>query len=309
MERISPTMHHVATSEDPPYETNGSVMPVVGMTPTFIATFTSAWAAMLRMRSRTSIAPPRSRASRRRARARPGREAGPVRRPRLPPLAKKAAGADRDPRLPYLVAGTARREVRVEERADPVLLVILQEEPRAADRERPAHDEDGPPAPRDSAEEEGRGEKRQVREREAQIRLKEDEDDRHADGRADRGDRARTQERAVVVLEDPCEEKRDRDARELRRLELKAAAHLEPRLRPGNPLAEDREQEKHEERESVKTRRVLQEDAVVDREEDAGGDEAEDREKNLLAGEISARSSEFLATAPGKLLMRGLTGT
>ena len=51
-------MHHVATSEDPPYETNGSVMPVVGMTPTFIATFTSAWAAMSSTSRMTRIEPP-----------------------------------------------------------------------------------------------------------------------------------------------------------------------------------------------------------------------------------------------------------
>src|SRR5450830_1804450 len=220
-----------------------------------------------------------------------GQETEPALGSLLPALAEDAARADRDSGLPDLVARAPRGEVRIEERADPVLLVVLQEEPRPSDGERRRHDEDGPPAPGEAAEEERREEERQIRERDAEVRLQHDENHRHSDGRYQRPDRSRAQESAVVVLEDPREEKRDRDARELRGLELEPAAHLEPRLRPDDPLAEDREEEKHEEREPVKARRVLQEDAVVDREEDAGGDEAEDREKNLLAGEIPARSS------------------
>src|SRR5512143_193257 len=59
-----------------------------------------------------------------------GQEAEPALRAALPALAEDAPGADRDPGLPHLIAGAARREVRVEERANPILLVVLQKEPR-----------------------------------------------------------------------------------------------------------------------------------------------------------------------------------
>src|ERR1017187_1147796 len=138
-------MHHVATSEDPPYETNCSGMPVVGMPPPFIATFTSAWAAMLRMRSRTSIAPPRSRASRARAGARaPGkaesarknataahrpaavaRVARERERPRDEEAVKREE--DRDAREPPLLGKGREDEVRVPhgEEAEPALRAAL----------------------------------------------------------------------------------------------------------------------------------------------------------------------------------------
>src|SRR5450759_3132579 len=218
-----------------------------------------------------------------------GQETEPALGSLLPALAEDAARADRDSGLPDLVARAPRGEVRIEERADPVLLVILQEEPRPSDGERRRHDEDGPPAPWEAAEEARREEERQVRESDAEVRLQHDENHRHADGRGQRPDRSRAQESAVVVLEDPREEQRDRDPRELRRLELEPAAHLDPRLRPRDPRAEHRQPEEHEKREAIEARRVLQEDAVVDREESAGGDEAEDREEDLLSGEIGAR--------------------
>src|SRR5450756_782765 len=169
-----------------------------------------------------------------------GQETEPALGSLLPALAEDAARADRDSGLPDLVARAPRGEVRIEERADPVLLVVLQEEPRPSDGERPRHDEDGPPAPGEAAEEERREEERQIRERDAEVRLQHDENHRHADGRGQRPDRARAQERAVVVLEDPRQEQRDRDPRELRRLELEPAAHLDPRFRPRDPRAEHR---------------------------------------------------------------------
>ena len=142
-------------------------MPVVGRTPTFIATFTknlsrdvhdeeedehrSAAVARVprdreRPRDEESVGPEEDRdaheapllGERREdeVRVAHGQEPEAALRALLPPLPEDPARADRDARLAHLVARAARREVRVEERPDAVLLVVLQEEPRAADRER-----------------------------------------------------------------------------------------------------------------------------------------------------------------------------
>jgi hypothetical protein len=147
----------------------------------------------------------------------------------------------------------------------------------------PATISDRPPAALQAAEEEGGDDERHVREPDAEVGLQEDEEDGDADGRGDRRESARLEDRAVVVLEDPREEERDRDPRELGRLELEPAADLDPRLRARDALSEDGQVQEDEEREPVEAGRVLEEDPVVHGEEDARRDEAEDGEQDLLA--------------------------
>ena len=187
-----------------------------------------------------------------------GEEAEPALGPLLPALADDAAGADGDPRLADLVAGAAGREVGVEEGADAVLLVVLQDEPRGARGEDAREEERRPEPARKAAQEEGPEEEGGVGESHAEVGLEEDEAHREGDDADERADRLRGEQGAVVVLEDPGEEEDGRDPRELRRLELEAAEEADPRLRPRDRRSEDRQPDERQERDEE-----LPEDAAL----------------------------------------------
>ena len=215
-------------------------------------------------------------------------EAEPALRPLLPPLPEDPARADGDTRLAHLVAGAAGGEVGVEEGPDPVLLVVLQDEPRRADRERARQDESAPDAPREASEVERREEERDVGERHAEVGLEEDEGHRERDDADERADRPGGEEGAVVVLEDPGEEEDGRDACELGRLELEAAEETDPRLRARDRRAEDREPDERQEGDGEEAGRSPQEEAVVEDGEERRHQQARDEEERLPAAQASA---------------------
>src|SRR5206468_922336 len=111
----------------------------------------------------------------------------------------------------------------VQERLDPLLLIVLQEEP-ARTREDGDSDEDRDPSPGWQApEEEPDDQERQECQREAQIRLREDENKGDADDGAELDEGGQAQAHVVLVFEEIRDEQRRRDLGELGRLKLEAS--------------------------------------------------------------------------------------
>ena len=138
-------------------------------------------------------------------------------------LSGEAPRADRDLGLPDLVTGLQDVMVGVQERLDPLLLVVLQEEPTGP-REHRDRDEDRDPSPRrQPPEEKSDDQERQEGQREPQVRLRENEQEREADDRAQLDEGGQTQARVVLILEEIRDEQRRRDLGELGRLKLEAS--------------------------------------------------------------------------------------
>ena len=133
------------------------------------------------------------------------------------PFPGEPAGTHRDLGLADLVAGLQDVPVGIQERLDPLLLVVLQQEPAGAG-EHGDRDEDRDPAARGKpAEEEPDDQERQKRQREAEVGLREDEEKRDADDRSELDECGEAEPRFVFVLEEVGHEDRRRDLGELGR--------------------------------------------------------------------------------------------
>ena len=106
--------------------------------------------------------------------------------------------------------------------------------------------------------------------------------------RRENRDGPRPEELSFVPLEKEGEKKGDRDPGQLRGLDLESR-EPDPRLRPCDARSEQGKTGQDERRDGIETRRVLEEDPVVDREEHGCHAESHEREKGLFAAEVSAR--------------------
>src|SRR5580765_2132011 len=123
-------------------------------------------------------------------------------------LPDKAARADRDLRLAHLVTGARNVRVGMDEGRDPLLLVVLQEEPSDRARRDERGREQGPVPGAHPAEIHPDEQERQEREREAEIGLEEDEQAGDEDHHEELHERHRAQPPVLLVLEEIRDEER-----------------------------------------------------------------------------------------------------
>src|SRR5262249_53569536 len=192
-------------------------------------------------------------------------------RPRPETLPRKSSGPHGDLGLGDLVAGLQDVPVGIQERLDPILLVVLQEEPAGA-RESRNRDRDGDPSlERQPAEEKPDDEQRKERQRQPEIRLSEGQEERDADDRPELDEGRESKPPLLLVLEEIGDEQRRRDLGQLRRLELEAP-EADPRAHVGDALAEDDQVNERHETDEVEDERRLQQRAVV---EEHGGEHSQ----------------------------------
>ena len=151
------------------------------------------------------------------------------------PLAVDAAGADRDLRLPHVVAGALGVGGRVVERAEPVHLVVLEhtglhrdERDQAAPTTRPTTQRSGAPdtatTPSTIARDDQRG---------AEVRLQHDQAERYGGERQGEHhvDVARRVLGVALLRQQHRQADDQRDLRELRRLDREAGRQHDPGVR------------------------------------------------------------------------------
>src|SRR5437867_5043563 len=192
-----------------------------------------------------------------------GQEAQLALSPRPETLPREAPGAHGDLRLSDLVPRSEDVRLRIQERADPLLLVVRQHEPADAREERDSDDDRDPGAGRKAPEEERHGGERKKRRGETGVRLEKDEEKRDADDHADFHERRALHLHVVLVLEQVREEERGRDLGELGGLELKAA-DADPGLDVRDPLPEEEEIDERNEGDAVDDEGELEEHPIVE---------------------------------------------
>ena len=191
-------------------------------------------------------------------------------------LSGEAAGADRDLRLPHLISRAEHVRLGIQERADPLLLVVREDEPPDAGEEGHGDEERDPCLPGKPAEEERHAEKRKERRRQSRVGLEEDEKEGDRDDRPDLRNGGALHPGVVLVLEEVREKKRRRHLRQLCRLELEPS-DPDPRLHVRDPLAEKEEVDERDQAHAVDDEGELQQHPVV---EEDGGDHRAQSDEN-----------------------------
>ena len=151
--------------------------------------------------------------------------------PCMKPFAGQTAGSDGDPGLDLLVAVTARILLRIEERGDAGLLIILERELPGERRHQDGDERDHAEQPHAHAGEIGDAEEHgNQRDGGAEVRLPGDEQQRHRREEAADDQVADVAGAAPVLAEVHRENQRQDDAAELGRLQVERT-DLDPALR------------------------------------------------------------------------------